>query len=380
MRRWIVLAVALPLAAATPAAGGLNAFAGDLYRQLAHQQGNLVFSPLSISTVLAMTLAGARGRTAQEMTAVLRTPPDAALLDSLSKAGNASGDQLLLAQSLWVERGVSLLPDFVGASQERFHTAPSPADFSGAPEAARAAINRWIAEQTKGKITDLFAPNSLTRDTRLVLASAVYFNGKWQARFDPKSTAPAPFHGSSAPPVQTPFMHQTGRLPYAETSTAQVLELPYAGGSLAFDVILPKAGTALTTLEDALGAGGLSAWIGQLQRKQVSVSLPKFRAESSFSLQPALSALGMASAFTGAADFSGFDGRRDIAISRVVHKAFIDVSEEGTEAAAATGVAMTRVALAQPVTFRADHPFLFLLRDTASGAILFAGRLEEPRR
>lgn len=380
MHRFMVFALALPLAAADPSAAGLNAFSGDLYQQLARSRGNLVFSPISISTALAMTLAGARGQTAQEMTAVLRTPPDAALLDKLTKAGNVSGDQLLLAQSLWVDRGFTLLPDFVRVSQQQFRAAPEAADFSKAPENARAAINRWVNEQTKGKIADLFAPGTLTRDTRLVLASAVYFNGKWQSKFDPKSTSQAPFHTSAPTPVQTPFMNQTSRFPYAETPTAQVLELPYAGGSLAFDVILPKAGTPLSTLEEALRSDGLSLWLGHLQRKQVAVSLPKFRAESAFSLKDALSALGMASAFSSTADFSGIDGRRDLTISQVAHKAFIDVSEEGTEAAAATGVAVSLTAFAPPVTFRADHPFLFLLRDTQTGAILFAGRLEEPKR
>ena len=257
-----------------------------------------------------MTLTGARGQTAQEMTAVLRTPPEAALLDKLTKAGNASGDQLLLTQSLWIDRGFTLLPDFIRASQEQFRAAPEAADFSKAPENARAAINRWVTEQTKSKIADLFAPGTLTRDTRLVLASAVYFNGKWQSKFDPKATSQAPFHTSAPTPVQTPFMNQTARFPYAETPTAQVLELPYAGGSLAFDVILPKAGTPLSTLEDALRSDGLSVWLGHLQRKQVAVSLPKFRAESAFSLKDALSALGMPIAFSSAADFSGIDGRR----------------------------------------------------------------------
>ena len=229
MRRLFALLLAFPLAAATPAADGLNAFAGDLYRQLARNyEGNLVFSPLSISTALAMTLAGARGQTAQEMTKVLRTPPDAALLEQLTKAGNAAGDQLSLAQSLWIDRNFTLQPDFLASSREQFHADPRTADFSTAPEAARAAINQWVSEQTHAKITDLFAPNSLKPDTRLVLASAVYFNGKWQSKFDPKSTAPAPFHGATE--IQTPFMNQTARFPYAETGSAQVLELPYAGG------------------------------------------------------------------------------------------------------------------------------------------------------
>jgi serpin B len=378
MRRFFALLMAFPLAAATPAADGLNAFAGDLYHQLARNHGNLVFSPLSISTALAMALAGARGQTAKEMSAVLHhTPPDAALLEKLTKAGNTAGDQLSLAQALWVDRNFTLQPDFLASSRQQFHAEPYTADFSKAAEAARAAINQWVSQQTHAKITDLFAPNSLKPDTRLVLASAVYFNGKWQSKFDPKRTAPAPFHGATE--VQTPFMSQTGRFPYAETGNAQVLELPYAGGSLAFDVVLPKSGQPLATLEDALRSDGLATWLGNLKHKQVAVSLPKFRAESTFSLAAALSALGMPSAFTGAADFSGIDGRRDLAISQVAHKAYIDVSEAGTEAAAATGIAVSLTAYAEPTVFRADRPFLFFLRDTSTGAVLFAGRLENPK-
>lgn len=377
MHRLIAFALALPLAAANPPADSLNRFAGNLYRELARTPGNLVFSPLSISTALAMTLAGARGQTQHEIAAALGTPPDAALLDSLTRAGNASGDQLQFAQSLWVERGFPILPDFLHASENQFHAAPQPADFSANPESARDAINRWIADQTHGKITSLFAPGALTRSTRLALVSAVYFNGKWKSKFDPKSTSNAPFHSGTGP-LQTPFMNQTAHFPYAETADAQVLELPYAGGSLAFDVILPKTGKPLSTLEEALGADGLSAWLGRLQNKQVNVSLPKFRAESSFSLQPALTALGMAGAFTTAADFSGIDGKRDLYLSQAVHKAFIDVAEEGTEAAAATGMAISLTAFAPPTVFRADRPFLYLIRDTATGAVLFVGRLDRP--
>jgi serpin B len=175
-------------------------------------------------------------------------------------------------------------------------------------------------------------------------------------------------------------MNHTGRFPYAETDSAQILELPYAGGSLAFDVILPKAGATLATLEEAFAGNGLSAWVGQLHPRQVQVALPKFRAEAQFALKPALSALGMGLAFSDSADFSGMAGRRDLTISEVVHKAFLDVSEEGTVAAAATGAVMSLTAYAPPTAFRADHPFLFLIRDTVAGTVLFAGRLTAPQR
>ena len=382
MVRWAALAIALPLAAATPQADGLNRFAGDLYRRLAqgNPRENVVISPLSVAAALAMTLEGARGQTAEEMKAVLRTPLNGALLEQLRREGNSGGDELLLGQSLWVERAFPLLGDFVRANERQFGAAPRTADFSANPEAARAAINRWVGEQTRGRIEELFGGGSLGRDTRLVLASAVYFNGKWLRKFEPDDTAPAAFHRGPGNDLQVPFMRQMGRFPYAETAGAQVLEMPYGGGSLAFDVVLPKPGTPLGTLEGAFQSGGIQAWVGGLQRREVTVELPKFRADSAFSLKPALQEMGMRSAFTSAADFSGIDGRRDLVISEVAHKAWVDVSEQGTEAAAATGVAVSLAAVAQPVVFRADRPFLFFIRDTGSGAILFAGRLADPRR
>jgi serpin B len=365
--------------ASSPGAEGLNRFAGEAHDYLARTRGNLVFSPLSISTALSMALTGARGKTAGQITAVIHSPITASLLDSLTQAGNASGDQLLLAQALWVERAFPLLPDFTESLQSQFHAAPNQVDFSKNPDSARTAINQWTSEKTKGKIQELFAPGALDRSTRLVLTSAIYFNGKWQSRFKPEQTRSAPFHSSTGTTVETSFMNQTARFGYSETANAQVLEMPYAGGALAFDVILPKAGTPLATIEQAFRSDGLSAWFGQLQPKRVEVSLPKFRAESSFSLRPALSAMGMADAFSGSADFSGMDGRRDLTLSEVKHKAYIDVSEEGTEAAAATGGVVALTAFAPPPRFIADHPFLYLIRDTKSGAVLFAGRYEDAK-
>jgi serpin B len=379
MHRLLTIFLVIPLFAASPAADGLNRFAGDTYSQLSRKPGNLIFSPLSISTALSMALAGARGQTAQEMTAILHAPVNAEVLDQLIRAGNAKGDELLLGQGLWVDRGYPLLPGFIEALQGQFHAPPTALDFSKDPESARTAINRWTAQKTKDKIPELFPAGSLDRSTRLVLSSAIYFNGKWQSKFDPKQTKAAPFHSDGGTAVDTPFMNQTARFGYGETASAQVVELPY-GGALAFDVILPKAGTQLSTLEDALRSDGLATWLGQLKHKQVQLALPKFRAESSFSLREALSTMGMANAFSSGADFSGIDGRRDLALSQVAHKAFIDVSEEGTEAAAATGAVVSLTAFAQPVVFRADHPFLYLIRDTGSGGVLFAGRYAGPKR
>lgn len=379
MRRLLIAFLAIPVFAASPAADGLNRFAGEAYYQLGRRPGNVIFSPFSISTALSMALAGARGKTAQEISAVLHVPVNTALLDQLTRAGNGKGDELLLGQALWVERAYPLQPAFVEAIQAEFHVPPTALNFSGDPDSARVAINRWTAQKTRDKIQELFQPGSLDRSTRLVLSSAIYFHGKWQSKFDPKQTSNAPFHSQGGATVETPFMNQTAHFAYGETPAAQILEMPYGGGTLAFDVILPKSATEFSSLEDAFQSDRLSSWMAKLQRKQVHVLLPRFRAESSFQLKEVLCAIGMANAFSDAADFSGMDGRHDLALSHVVHKAYISVSEEGTEAAAATGVGVSLTALAAPVTFRADHPFLYLIRDTGSGAVLFAGRYSDPR-
>jgi len=379
LRFSLALLAALTLLAASPAAEGLNRFAAEAYAQLASTKGNLVFSPFSISTALSMLLPGARGTTAREISDTLHAPVTGEILDELTRKGNASGDQLLLAQALWVERSFPLQPDFLHSLETLFHAPPNAVDFSHNPDSARMTINQWTSEKTKGKIQGLFPQGSLDRSARLVVTSAIYFNGKWQSRFNPKETRSAPFHPSAGGAVETPFMNQTARLGYTETADAQVLEMPYASGVLAFDVILPKTGTPLTTIEEALRSKGISVWLGKISQKRVAVSMPKFRAESSFSLQPALSAMGMGGAFSNTADFSGIDGRSDLVLSQVKHKAFIDVSEEGTEAAAATGGVVSLTAFAPPPRFVADHPFLYFIRDTSSGAILFAGRYEGPK-
>jgi serpin B len=373
-RHILALSLALPLAAANPPADALNRFAGGLYEKLP-REGNLVFSPLSVWTALGMTLTGARGQTAQEMNAVLRGAPDADFLDQLAR-----GDQLALAQSLWVDRGLTLLPDFVRESEQRFRAAPNPADFAHSAEAARNAINQWAAQKTRGKITDLFPPNSIDAATRLVLASAVYFNGKWQSKFDTKSTTPSSFRTPAGTSVQTPFMNQTSRFAYTENESAQILEMTYTGGALVFDIVLPKANVPLSAIEARFGAGVVPGWFGGMHHREVAVSMPKIHGTSALSLKPALASMGMPSAFSDTADFSGIAGGRNLAIAQVAHKAFIDVDEEGTEAAAATGVGVSLTAYAPPVSFRADHPFLYFIRHAATGAIVFAGRVENPAR
>jgi serpin B len=391
MKRFIlpILAAAALAAADSRIMPAMNAFTTACYKQLAGGDGNLILSPFNIATALSMALAGARGQTAEEIESVLDLHYDStydaalgAVLAGLAKAANSGGSELHTANGLWVQRGFAIQPAFENTLANNYHAPLTPLDFIANPEAARSRINRWTEEHTKEKIENLLPAGSLDAQTRLVLTSAIYFYGKWQDPFVTSRTQPAPFTLPSGATTQANFMNQTSHFGYRETPSAQILEMRYAGTGIAFDVLLPKTLTGLAGLEKSLTLENLTGWLGNLSIRNVQVSLPKFRAESEFSLRPVLSAMGMPTAFTGAADFSGIDPKRGLAISAVVHKAFVDVSEQGTEAAAATGLAMHATAMRMPepsVVFRADHPFLFLIRDTRTGVVLFIGRLMNPR-
>ena len=367
----------------------MNAFTVASYKQLSRGDANLIASPFNIATVLSMALAGARGRTAEEIQAVLHVRYDStydaalgALLSDLTKAGNTGGNELHTANGLWVQKGFAIQPAFENTLANNYHSPLTLLDFAANPEAARSQINRWTEEQTKEKIKDLFPAGSLDARTRLVLTSAIYFYGKWQDPFVSSHTQPAPFTLPTGATAQADFMNQTSHFGYAETPTSQILEMRYAGTGIGFDVLLPKTPSGLPDLEKSLTPENLTGWLGNLADRNVQVSLPKFRAESAFSVGKVLSAMGMPTAFTDKADFSGIHANGGLAISEVVHKAFVDVSEQGTEAAAATGMTMRASAMRMPepaVVFRADHPFLFLIRDTRTGVILFIGHLMNPR-
>lgn len=384
----LLLATALP-AADTRITPGMNAFTTDAYKQLATGDANQILSPFNLATALSMVNAGARGQTAKEIQSVLHLRYDstydsalATLLAGLNKAGNTGGNQLCTANALWVQRGFAILPAFESTLANTYRAPLTPVDFVANPDAARARINRWTEEQTNAKITNLFSPGSFNAQTRMVLTSAIYFYGKWNAPFLASRTRPAPFTLPSGATAETPFMNQTSHFGYADTPSAQILEMRYAGSGIAFDVLLPKTSTGLSDLEKSLSPENLTAWLASLSSRNVQVSLPKFRVESQFSLGKAFSAMGMPTAFTAQADFSGIDPQGRLAISEVVHKAFVDVTEQGTEAAAATGIAVQLTSMPvhdEPVVFRADHPFVFLIRDTNTGVILFIGRLAKPQ-
>jgi serpin B len=384
----ILLAAALP-AADSRIMPAMNAFTTDAYKQLTGGGANLILSPFNVATALSMALAGARGQTSEQIQSVLHVHYDstydaalAALLADLARAGNGGGNELHTANGLWVQKGLALQPAFQSTLAGNYQAPLTPVDFIANSEAARSQINGWTEEHTKEKIKDLLPAGALDARTRLVLTSAIYFYGKWQEPFLTSRTQPASFSLPGGATTQTGFMNQTSHFGYSETPSAQILEMRYAGTGIAFDVLLPMTVTGLPGLEKSLTPENLTGWLGNLTIRNVQVSLPKFRAESGFSLGKALSAMGMPAAFTGTADFSGIVPNGGLAISEVVHKAFVDVSEQGTEAAAATGITMRATAMRmpeQPVVFRADHPFLFLIRDTRSGVVLFIGRLMNPR-
>jgi serpin B len=370
---------------------GNNAFAVDLYRHLRAGSGNLFFSPESISTAFAMAYAGARGTTASEMAATLHftLPPEKLhpAMGALLAGFNAEhqGYQLRVADALWAEKDFTFLNDYLKLTASDYGAGFNRVDFKGAPEQVRATINEWVEQKTEDKIKDLLPHGSVTPTTRLVLTNAIYFKGDWQTQFAMAATQNEDFHLASGGTVKAPLMHQTARLNYFNGSSFQAAEIPYKSGELSMIVLLPNDDAGLPALEQSLTAAQVQQWLSQLRGgAKLILTLPKFKMTQQFELGGTLSAMGMAQAFQkGAADFSGMTGTRDFWISAAVHKAFIDVNEEGTEAAAATGIVMRSMAMQHeqpPIVFRADHPFVFLIRYNRSGAILFMGRVEDPTK
>jgi serpin B len=338
-----------------------------------------------------MAYAGARGSTASEMAATLHftLPPDrlhpamGALLTNLNAAH--PGYQLRVADALWAQKDYAFLDDFLKLTAVNYSAGIHPVDFKAAPDAVRLTINQWVETQTDDKIKDLLPPRSVNSATKLVLTNAIYFKGDWQTQFDKASTKDEDFHLAIAQTIKTPLMHVEDKFRYFNGGTFQALDIPYKSGELSMIVLLPNDPNGLPALEQSMTAANVQQWLNQLRPSQkVTLTLPKFKMTRQFELAGTLGAMGMSQAFQqGTADFSGMTGHRDLWISAVVHKAFVDVNEEGTEAAAATGIVMRSMAMARverPIVFRADHPFVFLIRDHLSGSILFMGRVTDPTK
>ncbi len=375
---------------------GNSRFAFDLYRHLANDPQyagqNLFFSPYSISSALAITYEGARGTTADEIRSVLHLPENDTLrqegfagIDAGAKRGS-DNYTLRTANALWAEETYPFLLEYIETARRWYSANATNLDFINNPEASRQAINRWVEERTEDKIRDLLPAGSINPLTRLVITNAIYFKGTWVKQFDANETTEEVFRVAPNETVQVQMMQRTDEdavYGYAETGTLQVLEMPYAhgdGAELSMLVLLPKEDN-LTAAEEALDAETVANLRESLVRERVRVFFPKFTLETEYSLPPTLAAMGMPTAFSGDADLSGMDGTDMLFISKVVHKAFVDVNEEGTEAAAATGVVVNLKSAPVEDTvpeFRADHPFVFLIVEKDSGTILFAGRVVNP--
>lgn len=373
-------------------ADGNTAFAFDLYRALGQQKGNLFYSPYSISLALAMTCAGARGETEQQMAETLhftlpqdRLHPAFNALDlELASRGEGTkgkdheGFRLHIVNAIWGQRDYAFLNDFLDVLAENYGAGLRLLDFVHQPDQSRVAINDWVSDQTEGKIENLIPQGLIDALTRLVLTNAIYFNAAWLDPFDKGSTQDGTFHTLDGLDVTVPMMAQTKSFNYAAGDGYQAVELPYDGRELSMIILLPDSGQ-FEAFENTLDAALVDNIVSDLETRQVALTMPRFEFESEFSLADILAAMGMPVAFTGDADFSGMTGNRELAISDVVHKAFVSVDEAGTEAAAATAVVMRLTAApGEPVQVTVDRPFVFLIRDSGTGTVLFMGRVVNP--
>lgn len=373
----------------TAAAEADDAFGADLFRLLAEDSAQTVFSPASVACALQMALCGARGETAAELARALHLDGPASAMDGLRLVTSLLGDvaarglvTFRAPNTMWVQSGLALLPQFTAQLRDAAAVAVHDTDFARAPEAARSEINRVIAEQTAGKIADLLPPGSLDRMSRLVLANAVYLKAAWAQTFDEKATDDAPFYpdGPDHPGMTVRMMHGTAARSYLSRDGYQAVLLPYADARLAMAIVLPDG--PLATLRPMIAADGLRGLLADATRHQVTLSLPKFRLEAQFDLIPALRQLGVRLAFTDEADFGGITDDTELTVGTIAHKAYIDVNERGTEAAAATAVGFLAAAAMRPpprATMTVDRPFLFAIVDTPTGLPLFLGQVSHPQ-
>ena len=372
---------------------GNSDFAFDLYQALKNTDGNLFYSPHSISLALAMTYAGARGDTEQQMADTLRfTLPNNQLHPAFNwldielgsrgegaKGKDEEGFRLNIVNAIWGQEGYKFLSEFLDVLAENYGAGLRILDFANAPEESRITINNWVSDQTEGRIEDLIPLGAIHALTRLVLTNAIYFNAAWQYPFEEEATMDGPFYLLDGSKVTVPMMKQTESFGYAEGDGYQAVELPYDGRELSMVILLPEAGQ-FEAFGGSLNTQEVGAILKELEFRRLTLTMPKFEFESDFSLGETLAAMGMPDAFLwGVADFSGMTGNRDLFIGDVIHKAFVSVDEAGTEAAAATAVVMPTVGPPEePVDVTIDRPFVFLIRDIETGTILFVGRVVDP--
>ncbi len=386
-------------------------FTARLHGELMSKKGNLFYSPVSIRMAMAMAQAGAVGETAEEMKKVLGLGADPAadiaklradwqdLADpkmptwatqsndpQTQKYAEAELERrrivLRVVNRLWGQKGRIFNAPFLTSLRDRYGAPLEQLDFQNAVEPSRAAINKWVSDQTEKKIEELIPTGTIPSDTKLIITNAVYFKGQWKNQFETRDTKPEPFHAADGA-KQVPMMHQLDRFSVAHVDGGLMLEMPYGEGALAMDIVLPDARDGLPALEKRFAAGAHAGWLAKLESRRVDVAMPSFKTKASLELAKVLEGMGMKRAFKFPdADFSGMDGTHELFISKVIHQAFVAVDEKGTEAAAATAVMMEAGAAPprdEPVKFRADHPFLVVIRDTRNGEVLFVGRILDPK-
>ena len=369
---------------------GNSDFGFDLYQQLRENKGNLFFSPYSISTALAMTYAGAKGQTEKEMAKVLHFSLEQEPLHSsfsklqshLNTIQNKGHIKLNIANSLWAQEGYRFLDTFFDLNKKYYGAGLNFVDFARQTESVRKTINMWVEKETQQKIKKLIKPGMLDTLTRLVLCNAIYFKGNWLNQFDEKSTIDTDFYISPDRTIKVSMMNQKSEYKWKNFGGFSAIELPYEGNDLSMIVFLPKEIDGLVEFERNLTNDKVKDWINELTgsyKSEIFVSLPRFKTTCEFELSKMLSDMGMPGAFIlGNADFSGMNGKKILFISKVIHKAFVDVNEEGTEATAATAVITLEGSIIIPLMFRVNHPFVFLIRENQTGSILFIGRIVDP--
>lgn len=373
-----------------------NQFAFELYSKYKDENKNVFFSPYSISTALAMTYEGARGKTAEEMQNVFHFPEESVRLPAYASIYNelnkgSSDYKLNTANALWAQKDFTFLKEYFDLVGNYYGGKVTNLDFVSETEKSRQTINNWVAGQTNDKIKDIIPVGVLNSMTRLVLTNAIYFKGTWQIQFKKSNTQEADFRISPLNTIKVPMMHLSGEkanFNYLEIEHLQILELPYEGNDLSMLILLPEecigdfvpCTNYMKMFEDSLTAEKLSELKSQMRESNVAVSLPKFKFETKYFMANTLAEMGMPTAFSDTdADFSGMDGKKDLYISDVIHQAFVDVNEEGTEAAAATAVVMAMKSAGPGIIFNADHPFIFVIQQKQTGNILFMGKVIDPR-
>lgn len=372
-----------------------NTFALNLYGQLSSREGNLFFSPYSIDDALMMVRAGAGGATADQISATLKLPDlkngdlNAAMAELSGRFDSNVADkgyELHVANAMWGQAGASFVPAYLDELQKDFAAELNGINFHN-PQAAATTINEWVAKKTNDRIKDLISPGALNDRTKLLLTNAIYFKGDWREPFKTQATHDAPWNdgtlhdanSTAGSQDKVPMMFQAGDFYFVKDDGLSALQMPYRGDELAMLILLPDDPAGLGELEKTLDAARLKEIVGKMgHQHRVEVSFPKFKLETAYELSHTLAEMGMPTAFSNEADLSGIDGKRDLSITGVVHKAFVQLDETGTEAAAATGVMVGAMAMRQRTVFNADHPFVFVIRDVKTGTILFIGRVIHP--